>query len=99
MDADHAPAPSNASISSESELEQAVVISVSDQGIGIPEHELPYIFERFYRGQGSTVASGSGLGLYISAAIMAQHGGKMWVESKLNQGTTFYCSLPAARVQ
>ena len=99
MDADHALAPSNASISSESELEQAVVISVSDQGIGIPEHELPYIFERFYRGQGSTVASGSGLGLYISAAIMAQHGGKMWVESKLNQGTTFYCSLPAARVQ
>lgn len=99
MDANHAPAPSNASISSESELEQGVVISVSDQGIGIPEHELPYIFERFYRGQGSTVASGSGLGLYISAAIMAQHGGKMWVESKLNHGTTFYCSLPAARVQ
>ncbi|MCA0353661.1 MAG: GAF domain-containing protein [Chloroflexi bacterium] len=98
MDADHAPVPSNASISSESELDQAVVISVSDQGIGIPEHELPYIFERFYRGQGSTVASGSGLGLYISAAIMAQHGGKMWVESKLNHGTTFYCSLPAARV-
>ncbi|KPL90941.1 sensor histidine kinase [Herpetosiphon geysericola] len=99
MPADQAPMPTNASISSESELEQAVVLSVSDHGMGIPSHELGYIFERFYRGQGSTVASGSGLGLYISAAIMAQHGGKMWVESQLHHGTTFYCSLPAARVQ
>jgi signal transduction histidine kinase len=79
------------------ELRQAVMLTVADQGIGITPEDLPHIFDRFYRGRGEQVASGSGLGLYIASAIIAQHGGKLWVESQLDAGTQFHITLPVSR--
>lgn len=79
------------------ELPQAVMLTVADQGIGITPEDLPHIFDRFYRGRGEQVAGGSGLGLYIASAIIAQHGGKIWVESQVGAGTQFYVTLPVSR--
>jgi signal transduction histidine kinase len=79
------------------ELRQAVMLKVADQGIGITSEDLPHIFDRFYRGRGEQVASGSGLGLYIASAIIAQHGGKLWVESQIDAGTQFHITLPVSR--
>jgi K+-sensing histidine kinase KdpD len=72
-----------------------VVISVADQGIGIsPEDQIP-LFEKFYRvNRGNYRFPGTGLGLPAARAIIEAHGGKIWVESKLRQGTTVYLSLP-----
>ncbi len=79
------------------ELLQEVEITVTDQGIGIAAEDLPHIFDRFYRGRGERVASGSGLGLYIAAEIIAQHGGKIWADSTLGAGAQFHITLPVNR--
>jgi signal transduction histidine kinase len=70
---------------------------VADTGIGIVATELPYIFDRFYRGSRSSEArgSGSGLGLAIVRSIVDMHGGRISVESRLGKGTTFVVTLPA----
>lgn len=74
-----------------------VVISVQDEGYGIPPEDQLHIFERFYRARnGETRAEGLGLGLYISHEIVVQHGGRIWLESRPEQGSTFYFSLPLA---
>ncbi|HEX7567345.1 MAG TPA: ATP-binding protein [Anaerolineaceae bacterium] len=72
-----------------------VVISIADQGIGIsPEDQIP-LFEKFYRVKnGNYRFPGTGLGLPAARAIIEAHGGKIWVESKLGQGTTVFLSLP-----
>ena len=73
-----------------------VIVSVSDAGMGISLREQEQIFERFHRA-GTDVArstQGAGLGLYISRAIVEAHGGHIWVESTLHQGSTFSFSLP-----
>jgi two-component system phosphate regulon sensor histidine kinase PhoR len=70
--------------------------SVRDNGIGIPKEDLPRIFERFYRvdkGR-SQELGGTGLGLSIVKHIIQVHGGKVWVESQLEKGSTFYFTLP-----
>ena len=72
----------------------SLLITFSDQGPGIPRAYLPYVFERFYRVPGDRSSTGSGLGLYICNQIIAAHRGKIWVESELDQGTTFYIQLP-----
>ena len=72
----------------------SLLITFSDQGSGIPRAYLPYVFERFYRVPGDRSSTGSGLGLYICNQIIAAHRGKIWVESELDQGTTFYIQLP-----
>ncbi|MBN1451458.1 MAG: HAMP domain-containing histidine kinase [Anaerolineales bacterium] len=72
----------------------SLLVTFSDQGPGIPRAYLPYIFERFYRVPGDRSNTGSGLGLYICNQIIMAHRGKIWVESELNQGTTFYIQLP-----
>ena len=72
----------------------SLLITFSDQGPGIPKVYLPYIFERFYRVPGPHSTAGSGLGLYICNQIITAHHGKIWVESEVNQGTTFYIQLP-----
>lgn len=77
---------------------QAVLLTVTDQGIGIAPGDLPHIFDRFYRGRGEQVAGGSGLGLYIASQIVAQHGGRLWAESQPGAGTRFYVSLPVVRM-
>ncbi|GAB2498901.1 cell wall metabolism sensor histidine kinase WalK [Alkalibacterium psychrotolerans] len=73
-----------------------VVISISDQGMGIPKADLHKIFSRFYRVDRarSRAMGGSGLGLAISKEVVEQHGGQIWAESTEGQGTTFYLSLP-----
>jgi signal transduction histidine kinase len=73
-----------------------VIVSVSDAGMGISVREQEQIFERFHRA-GNDIAhstQGAGLGLYISRAIVEAHGGHIWVESTLHQGSTFSFSLP-----
>jgi signal transduction histidine kinase len=69
------------------------VIAVADTGIGIPQGELTTIFQRF-RQLGGTDRTGLGLGLYISMWIVEAHGGRIWAESRMGAGTTFYFTLP-----
>jgi signal transduction histidine kinase len=71
-------------------------LAVSDQGVGIPEKELGRVFEKFHRvdGELKQKVRGSGLGLAISQAIVEGHGGRIWVESKVGQGSTFQFTLP-----
>jgi signal transduction histidine kinase len=76
------------------EVKNALVVIFSDEGPGIPKAYLPYIFERFYRVPGDRSNTGSGLGLYICNQIIMAHRGKIWVESVLDHGTTFYIQLP-----
>ena len=73
-----------------------IEISVQDDGIGIPKEDLPRIFERFYRvdkGR-SQELGGTGLGLSIVKHIVHAHGGRVWAESQLGQGSVFYFTLP-----
>lgn len=76
--------------------DEDVIISVADAGQGIPAREQQRIFERFQRVDNSTArrTQGAGLGLYICKAIVEAHGGKIWVQSELGQGSTFTFSLP-----
>jgi signal transduction histidine kinase len=73
-----------------------VRLSVSDQGIGIPEKELDAIFGLFYRSPDRTArdAAGMGLGLYISREIVSRHGGRIWAESAERKGSTLNVHLP-----
>jgi two-component system phosphate regulon sensor histidine kinase PhoR len=74
-----------------------IEVSVRDNGIGIPREDLPRIFERFYRvdkGR-SQELGGTGLGLSIVKHLVQAHGGRVWAESQLGQGSTFYITLPA----
>lgn len=73
-------------------------VSVSDTGPGIAPQDLPYVFERFWRADRSRTraSGGSGLGLAIAKQFIEAHGGRVWVESPPDQGTTFTFSLPLA---
>jgi PAS domain S-box-containing protein len=73
-----------------------VIVSVSDRGMGIALRDQEQIFDRFQRVNSTQVRStqGAGLGLYICHAIVEAHGGHIWVESLLHQGSTFSFSLP-----
>lgn len=73
-----------------------VAVSVVDRGVGITPKEIPLVFERFYR-SGSTVnIDGLGLGLYITRMLVEAHGGEIWVESNVGQGSAFSFTLPTA---
>ena len=76
-----------------------VVVSVADQGIGIGCDHLKLLFEKFFRVTNGTQENktGMGLGLPLARQILISHGGQIWAESKLNQGTTFYFTLPAGQ--
>ena len=69
-------------------------IEISDTGIGIPESELPHIFDRFYRVDKSRSSAGFGLGLSIAQSIAMAHGGKIYAKPNLPQGTVFIISIP-----
>ena len=71
-----------------------MTVTFSDQGEGIPEDFLPFLFERFYRVPGDRNVTGTGLGLYICKQIILAHHGKIWAESVLGEGTTFFVQLP-----
>ncbi len=68
-----------------------ILVAVEDSGIGVPEAELPYIFDAFYRAGNS---KGSGLGLAIAKSIIEGHGGRIWAESIPAKGSTFSFTLP-----
>ena len=73
---------------------QWVTISVADTGSGIPQEDLPRLFERFYRGDKARVAGGTGLGLAIANEIVRAHGGRVDVSSQVGQGSMFTVYLP-----
>ena len=76
--------------------ENNVIISIEDNGIGIPKEEIPGLFIKFIRGSNARemYTDGSGLGLFIVREVIEGHYGKVWMESELNKGTTFFISLP-----
>lgn len=73
-----------------------VIFYVEDHGTGIPPRDLPRIFERFYKSDQARAGGGTGLGLAIAKHLVESHKGEIWADSELDQGSTFYFSLPAA---
>jgi signal transduction histidine kinase len=73
-----------------------LTFAIEDSGIGIPKNDLPRLFEKFYRGTNREALSqrGTGLGLAIVKSIAERHGGKVWVESELGHGSTFFLLIP-----
>ncbi|MGB3149881.1 MAG: ATP-binding protein, partial [Maribacter sp.] len=78
--------------------DDVITVSVADTGIGIPEEKRELIFQEFQQADGSISRkfAGTGLGLSISKRLAELHGGKMWLESELGNGSTFYFTLPAS---
>jgi PAS domain S-box-containing protein len=76
---------------------ESAEVRVSDQGVGIPRADQQRIFSKFYRSDGGTGVHGTGLGLFLARGLLIAMGGKIWVESKERQGSTFVFELPAAR--
>jgi len=74
-----------------------IVVSIADQGIGIDSEHLKWLFEKFFRVGIKENNKGMGLGLPLARQILISHGGRIWAESKLNQGTTFYFTLPVGQ--
>ncbi|HEX2080293.1 MAG TPA: HAMP domain-containing sensor histidine kinase [Longimicrobium sp.] len=72
-----------------------VVVMVRDTGIGIPEEELPRVFQRFWHA-GRARSGGAGLGLAIAKGVVEAHGGRIWAESVVGEGTTFFFTLPVS---
>jgi signal transduction histidine kinase len=73
-----------------------VVICVADNGVGIPEEDQPYVFERFYKGSQSCNDTGSGLGLAIAKETLAALKEKIWLQSREGQGTRIYFTIQRA---
>jgi two-component system phosphate regulon sensor histidine kinase PhoR len=74
-----------------------IVLKFSDNGIGIPPLDIPYIFEKFYRASNASgEVTGTGLGLSIVRSFVENHEGRIWVESSVDHGTTFTIILPVA---
>ena len=78
--------------------DSAIRFSIEDSGLGIPASEHRRIFEKFYRLDPDMTRGigGTGLGLYICRELVRRMDGKIWVESKLDEGSTFVVELPAA---
>ncbi|MEP0405808.1 MAG: HAMP domain-containing sensor histidine kinase, partial [Roseibium sp.] len=76
------------------EDEDFAVISVRDEGVGIPEDEIPKIFNRYFRASTSSGIAGTGIGLNMTEMIVSKHSGKVDVESRVGEGTTVTLKLP-----
>jgi signal transduction histidine kinase len=76
--------------------EDAVRIFVSDSGPGIPEEDVPHVFDRFWTAQRNSRKRGTGMGLAIVRGIVEAHGGSVWVERNARGGATFSLRLPVA---
>jgi K+-sensing histidine kinase KdpD len=76
-----------------------ILVSITDQGSGIPIEELTNIFDRMYRIEQrlSSGKEGIGLGLYICQRLIEAHNGRIWAESKIGEGSTIYFTLPVTR--
>jgi len=77
-------------------VKDELIVKITDTGIGMKEEDLPRIFNEFYRAENAINQNikGTGLGLTLAKKIIEAHQGKIWVTSKLNQGTTFHFTLP-----
>ncbi|MFW5942280.1 MAG: ATP-binding protein [Chloroflexota bacterium] len=75
---------------------EAVAVSVEDTGVGIPSRDQSRIFERFYKSDRARSGGGTGLGLAIVRHLVQAHGGRIWVQSREGQGSTFSFTLPLA---
>ena len=75
--------------------DREVLFWVADTGAGIDCEEMPHVFDRFWQAQKAR-RGGAGLGLQIVKGIVEAHGGRIWVESEVGVGTTFYFTLPTA---
>jgi signal transduction histidine kinase len=93
------PAGSHVWLSAEIQMTPNILFKVKDEGRGIPEDKLETIFDRFQQVDASNSRNqgGTGLGLAICRSIVQQHGGAIWAESVLDQGSTFYFTLPLLR--
>jgi PAS domain S-box-containing protein len=78
--------------------EDSVVVSVADQGIGIPQEAFPHLFSKFFRvdNQETRSIGGTGLGLALIKKIVEDHAGQVWVKSQVDVGSTFFFTLPLA---
>jgi len=83
-------------LSLQEEKKLGLVFCVQDAGIGIPQEQQSQIFAKFFRASNASLqnSEGTGLGLYIAREIIRAHGGEMWFESKEQNGTSFFFSLP-----
>ncbi|HEY5268603.1 MAG TPA: ATP-binding protein, partial [Candidatus Saccharimonadales bacterium] len=72
-----------------------ITLLIRDSGVGIPAESIDHLFQKFYRVDNSAVRTigGTGLGLYISKKIIDLYNGRIWVESEVGKGTTFYINL------
>lgn len=77
-------------------IDKQIRFAVTDTGPGIPPDQLEVVFDRFWQVAEKISRAGLGLGLYISKCIVEAHGGRVWAESCLGQGSTFYFTLPAS---
>jgi two-component system OmpR family sensor kinase len=77
---------------------EMVIVEVADTGPGIPEEELPHVWQELYRGQGARGVPGSGLGLALVRAITDRHGGQVTIRSRVRQGTVVTMKLPTRNV-
>lgn len=75
--------------------EKSCTVSVHDTGIGIPPEDIPHLFQKFYRVDNSETRDigGTGLGLYLCRRLVETMGGRLWIESKLGEGSTFFVQL------
>lgn len=81
-----------------SEHEGDIIFSVTDNGNGIPQEDIPNLFKRFSQGTNKKRSTGTGLGLYLSRQIIEAHDGKIWLESKVNKGSMFSFLLTNVKV-
>jgi len=77
-------------------LDAEILFSVSDKGQGMTPEQLSHAFDRFWQSS-RTDRQGAGLGLAITKGIIEAHGGRIWAESSLDSGSTFYFTLPTAQ--
>ncbi len=82
---------------------QEVITAIQDTGKGIPPEAISHLFTKFYRVSNaqdvSSNSKGTGLGLYLSKSIIELHHGKIWVQSQVGKGSTFYFTLPVSAIQ
>lgn len=79
--------------------EKNLTIKVADTGVGIAPDDIPRVFERFYKADRARSGGGTGLGLAIAKHIVQAHGGRIWVESRLGKGSTFFFTLPLTHLE
>ena len=90
----YSPGTKDVWITGKRDGEGAIVVSVRDEGVGIPQSEQKKIFDRFFRASTSTGIAGTGIGLHLSAHLVELHSGSIELESEEGQGTTFRVRLP-----